>query len=112
MVSVLIQRKDTVMKAILRIAIVVLFVMSASIADAKVGISFGMRFGSPPPRRYEVVCPRPYPEAVWAPGFWSWDYRAHHYIWVPGRWNQRFVYREPAPRFDRHFRGGYHDRRW
>lgn len=99
------------MKIILRTAILFLFVMSAPLAKAQVGIHFGMRFGLPPPLRHEIVCSRPYRDGVWAPGFWSWDYRAHEYIWVPGRWNHRLVYREPAPRFERRFNGGYYGRR-
>ena len=102
------------MKTILRTAIFALFIISASQADAQVGISFGMRFGSPPLRRYEVVCPRPYSDAVWAPGFWSWDYRAHRYFWVPGRWDRRLACYEPAPRPRPRFVPEYreHRRRW
>lgn len=41
---------------------------------------------APPPERVEVIVPAPYPEAVWVPGYWSWNRRHREYRWVPGYW--------------------------
>lgn len=38
----------------------------------------------PPPLQVETVEVAPFPDAVWAPGYWHWVGAA--WVWVPGRW--------------------------
>jgi hypothetical protein len=39
----------------------------------------------PPPPVVEVVPVRPYPAAVWVPGYWA---PVPHWVWVRGRWRR------------------------
>ena len=49
-------------------------------------VSIGIQLGAPPPPRHEIIVARPYAEAVWAPGYYRYEPRAAHYIWMPGAW--------------------------
>ncbi len=40
----------------------------------------------PPPLKYEQPPPKPFPSAVWAPGYWQWTGR--EFVWVSGAWRQ------------------------
>jgi len=83
-------------------------------APAQIGGEIHIRLGPPPPRQ-EVIVTRPYPEAVWIPGFHEWDPAGGVYVWRPGRWDRpphrgaRWI----APRYKKH--GGeyiYKPGRW
>ena len=42
----------------------------------------------PPPERVEVITVRPCSAAMWVPGHWKWQGRAHGYVWIPGHWKK------------------------
>jgi len=41
---------------------------------------------SPPALRTEIVPDRPFDEAVWQPGYYSYNTTTESYDWVPGKW--------------------------
>jgi hypothetical protein len=62
-------------------ALVLLVVSCAASAQVRVAI----RIGPPPLVVYEQpICPGD--GYIWTPGFWSYDYDAGDYFWVPGTW--------------------------
>lgn len=64
-------------------------------AEAASYVSVGVRFGPPPPPRWEPV-PRVRYGYVWVPGYWNWA--GARYVWVGGRWHPRragYVYVTP-----------------
>lgn len=42
----------------------------------------------PPPLEVEVVPARPYSDAIWMPGYWSWYDRDRVYYWHKGYWRR------------------------
>src|SRR6266852_5295680 len=65
----------------LSLALVMLALSAASMAQFRVAIAFG-----PPalPVYVQPVCPGE--GYIWTPGYWSWDDDAEDYYWVPGTW--------------------------
>ena len=49
---------------------------------------------APPPMLVEEISPQPYPDAVWAGGYWGWQGR---WVWCAGRWS-----RPPRPQYRWH----------
>jgi hypothetical protein len=77
------------MKNLLKLLVLATIFSFTEVASAQVG--FGIYFGTPPPPppvRRDVIVVRPYPEAVWVPGYWSYDYGVRNYVWVGGRWDR------------------------
>ena len=65
----------------LMFALVLLAVSCAASAQVRVAI----RIAPPPLVVYEQpICPGD--GFIWTPGFWSYDYDAGDYFWVPGTW--------------------------
>jgi hypothetical protein len=65
----------------LAVALVMLALSGASLAQFRVAI----RFGPPALPVYEQpVCPGD--GYIWTPGYWYWDDDAADYFWVPGTW--------------------------
>src|SRR5579872_3575653 len=77
------------MKTLLKISAVCLLLVMAVPSFAQVSWGVDLRFGTPPPPPREVIVERPYPDAVWEPGYYNYgpDYR---YAWVPGRWHPHY----------------------
>lgn len=50
------------------------------------GAQINVYLGTPPPLRYEVQPPMPFPGAAWVGGYWQPNGR--QYQWMPGRWQQ------------------------
>ena len=80
----------------------------------RVGLGLSVQIGPPQPLQ-EIIIERPYPEAVWVPGYYVYDPGIANYVWVTGRWQRPPYYgaRWIAPEW-RHERGGYRFRhgRW
>ena len=96
------------MKSFLKIAFVCLSLFSVSPVSSQVRLGVDLRFGTPPPRR-EIIIARPYPDAIWVPGYYNnYGYR---YLWVPGYWRrpQRFYGRWERRDWDRHRDGERHE---
>ncbi|MDE3057811.1 MAG: YXWGXW repeat-containing protein [Bacteroidota bacterium] len=74
------------MKSFLMLGLFSGMLLAATPAFSQVFIGFGIRVGPPPPR-HEVVVVRPYPDAVWVPGYYRW--RHHRYVWIHGYWIRR-----------------------
>ena len=51
-------------------------------AAAQISVYLGV---PPPPLRYEVQPPMPYPDAYWLDGYWM--PQGGRYRWMPGRWD-------------------------
>src|SRR5271154_1108409 len=62
-------------------ALLLMAVSGAMSAQVRVAIAFG-----PPvlPVYEQPICPGD--GYIWTPGFWSYDYDAGDYFWVPGTW--------------------------
>ncbi len=75
------------MRSLQRIAALGGMLALATPAFAQVHVGIGISIGPPPPRE-EVIVARPYPEAVWIPGYYRWDGRHRDYVWVEGRWGR------------------------
>ena len=73
------------MKPLWRIALLGGMLTMAAPLFAQLHVGIGINIGPPPPRR-EIIVARPYPDAVWIPGYYRWNGRRHHYLWVRGRW--------------------------
>lgn len=55
------------------------------VPESDLGSNLTVRVGQePPPMKYEQPPPKPFPWAVWAPGYWQWTGR--EFVWVPGAW--------------------------
>jgi hypothetical protein len=67
----------------LLLAIVVVAISAASLAQIGIGIS--IRIGPPAIPVYEQP-PCPSEGYIWTPGYWAYDYDAGDYYWVPGTW--------------------------
>jgi hypothetical protein len=46
-------------------------------------VNFDFHYGTPPPHR-EIIVERPYPDAVWVPGYYN--IIGYRHYWVPGKW--------------------------
>lgn len=94
------------MKTFLKISAVTLPLLFAMPSFAQVRWGVDLHFGTPPPQR-EVIVERPYPEAVWVPGYYNY-YPGHRYSWNPGFWRRG----EGHERFEgrREERGHFADR--
>jgi len=57
----------------------------ATPAKAQLHIGIGINFGPPQPI-VEVIPARPYPDAVWIAGYYSWHPHRHRYVWRRGYW--------------------------
>jgi hypothetical protein len=101
------------MKMLIRTAVFAMLCVISSTAIGQIRWGVNIQIGTPPPPpRYEVIVERPYPEAVWVPGYWDYDYGGRSYIWVTGRW-QRAPYLGAvwmAPRWHGHGRGYAYER--
>jgi hypothetical protein len=75
------------MKTLLKISAICLMLAAAAPSFAQVSWGVDLRFGTPPPPRREVIVERPYPDAVWGPGYYN--YVGTRYVWFPGRWHER-----------------------
>ena len=53
----------------------------------RVGVGIHIQVGPPEPRQ-EVIIERPYPEAIWVPGYYIYDPAPAIYVWKPGRWQR------------------------
>jgi hypothetical protein len=60
---------------------------------------------APPPPPSVVRPPRPFPDAVWTDGYWSWN--GHGFVWVDGAWVHPVPGRRWAP-----WRWDYEHGRW
>lgn len=67
-----------------RWAAIAISAAAIGIPQAASAVSFDVEIAPPPPR-YEVI-PPPRAGYVWAPGYWRWDPRHHHHVWVGGRY--------------------------
>jgi hypothetical protein len=65
----------------LGIAVVMLALTAASLAQTSVVVSFG-----PPPLPVYVQPPIPAEGYFWTPGYWAYDPDFGDYFWVPGTW--------------------------
>ena len=64
---------------------VMLSIVSAALLSGCV--AYGTAYiPAPPPAQVEVIGVAPYPQAIWVPGYWSWQRRHRQYHWVGGRW--------------------------
>ncbi len=79
------------MKTLLKITAICLPLMLSAPSFAQISWGVDLRFGMPPPR-HEVIVERPYPEAVWYPGYYN--HVGYRYAWIPGRWNRPEGFRE------------------
>ncbi len=88
------------MKTVLAAIILSLAMGLAAEAPAQVRWGVDIHLGTPPPPpppplRHEVIIERPYPGAVWVPGYWRFDRPRRHYYWAPGYWRRpAYVYHE------------------
>lgn len=73
-----------------------LIVISPTFARAHFGIDIHV---GPPPLRHEIICERPYADAVWAPGYYN--HVGYRYVWVPGYWRRPAYYRGEGWRHER-----------
>lgn len=58
----------------------------APVTQARTEVSVGIGITVPPPPPRIVRVPRPRAGYVWAPGYWRWDARVRHHVWVDGYW--------------------------
>jgi len=75
------------MKTFLKITIVCVSLLAAMPAFAQVRWGVGLRFGTLPPPRTEVIVTAPFVGAVWGPGYYN--YIGTRYVWFPGSWHER-----------------------
>lgn len=87
------------MKSLMKIGILFFSLLIVSSASSQVRWGVDLRFGSPPPPRREIIIERPYPDAIWVPGYYN--HYGYRYLWVPGYW------RRPA-----RFHSGWERRGW
>ena len=73
------------MKSFMKIATICLPLLSVTPSFAQVSWGVDLRFGSPPPRR-EIIVDRPYPDAIWVPGYYN--HYGYGYRWFPGYWRR------------------------
>jgi hypothetical protein len=89
------------MKKLINVIIISLGLFLTAPSFAQIG--FHIYIGPPAPR-HEIIVERPYPEAVWVPGYYMYDPVAGDYLWISGRW-QRPPFEGAewvAPRYYRH----------
>lgn len=112
------------MKKMLILATLAMLLTMGATAQAQIHWGVGVYIGTPPPPpppRREVVIHRPYADAYWVPGYWSFDRPHRRYCWIGGRWDrprhefreERREHRREEWREDRHegHRDFYSDRR-
>ena len=63
------------------LALVVVALPAASVAQVAFSISFG-----PPALPIYTQPPCPADGYIWTPGYWAYDYDYNDYYWVPGTW--------------------------
>ena len=62
-------------------------VLSVALLFAAEGIAQNVRITlAPPALKTEVIPDRPFENAVWQPGYWSFDASLGQYNWVSGKW--------------------------
>ena len=76
------------MKTFLKITAITLPLFLSAPSFAHVNWGIDIRFGTPPPPRHEIIVERPYPDAIWVPGYYN-TYPGHRYGWVPGFWRRQ-----------------------
>jgi hypothetical protein len=96
------------MKTFLKIALISLPLMTAMPSFAQV--SFDFHYGYPPPPRREIIIERPYPDAVWIPGYY--DRIGYRYVWTPGYWRRPYYNTPHYWTPPGHHYGWYHERGW
>lgn len=84
------------MKTFLKIAAVALSLFTAAPTIGQVRWGVDIHLGTPPPPRREIIIERPYPDAVWEPGYYN--HYGRRYTWVPGRWRRPVYVAPPPPR--------------
>lgn len=89
-------KKEYFMRTFLKIAAVCLPFLTAAPSIAQLRWGVDLHFGSPQPRR-EIIIARPYPDAIWEPGYYN--HFGRRYIWVPGRWCHPHYYVAPGHRY-------------
>ncbi|MFI5264416.1 MAG: hypothetical protein ACHQM6_07870 [Candidatus Kapaibacterium sp.] len=97
---------------LLKLSVITLPLLFAIPSFAQVSWGVDLHFGTPPPR-HEVIVERPYPDAIWVPGYYNY-YPGHRYAWNRGFWrrNERFEDHRGYSNHDRfERRDGDRDRR-
>lgn len=93
------------MKTLVKIATICIALIGASPSFAQVRWGVDLHFGTPPPRPREIVVERPYPDAIWEPGYYN--HIGYRYMWLPGRWRHPSYWVPPGHRY-----GWHEDRDW
>ena len=76
----------------LGVVVIALITLNINSANAQVIVSV-----KPIPKKVRVIkTPKPFPNAVWITGEWTWNMRSNRYVWRAGRWvkakrNKRYV---------------------
>lgn len=73
------------MKTFLKITLICLPLITSSQLFSQVRWGVDLHFGTPPPHR-EIIVERPYPDAIWMPGYYS--HYGYRHIWVPEYWRR------------------------
>ena len=55
---------------------------------AQLHVGIGINIGPPAPVKEKIVVVKPYPNAVWIPGYYKWRPKHHSYVWVKGHWDR------------------------
>ena len=76
------------MKTFLKLVILLVIraLLTPTLAQLHVGV--GINIGPPTPVHEEIVVVKPYPNAVWIPGYYRWAPKSRQYVWVKGRWGR------------------------
>src|SRR5947199_8151784 len=88
------------MKTLVKIIAVLLPLITFSPLCAQVQWRADIHLGNaPPPPPREVIVERPYPDAIWMPGYYN--YVGYRYVWTPGFWRHPHYWIPPGHRFAR-----------